>query len=72
MPAVVPLSIYAVNDYTMGPYNYAVTTPEDEVMYFESKEKARAFVQFYKNYSEKYPDRVKGKVNGPNTRTKDE
>lgn len=71
-PRTRPFAIVPLTDYTMGPYNYSVMTPEEDVLYFETKEKARVFIEFYKDYANKHPDRVKGKVNGPNTRTKDE
>lgn len=47
------LAVYAVTDYTMGPYNYYVVTPEGDWMYFAEKKEARAFIQFYENYTNK-------------------
>lgn len=47
------LQIYSVTDYTMGPYNYYVVTPEGDWMYFAEKKEARAFIQFYENYTSK-------------------
>lgn len=45
------LQVYTVTDYTMGPYNYYVVTPEGDWMYFAEKREARAFIQFYENYT---------------------
>lgn len=53
-----PLKIYTVNDYEMGPYNYFVVTPAGDYMYFETKSKAKEFIEFYNEYATKHPDRV--------------
>ena len=45
------LAVYTVMDYSMGPYNYYVVTPEGDWMYFEEKKQARAFIEFYHNYT---------------------
>lgn len=47
-----------ISDYSCGPYNYFVETPEGEVMYFETKQKAKLFVEFYKTYTEKHKQKV--------------
>ena len=52
------LKIYSVNNYEMGPYNYYVITPSGEYMYFEEKNKAKEFIEFYHEYSKKHPDKV--------------
>jgi hypothetical protein len=48
-----PLKIYAINDYTMGPYNYYVITPCNEYMHFETKKQAKEFIEFYNEYTTK-------------------
>jgi hypothetical protein len=47
------LSVYPITDYTMGPYNYYVVTPEGDYMYFSEKKEARSFIEFYHDYSSK-------------------
>ena len=47
-----------ISDYSCGPFNYFVETPENEVMYFETKSKALEFVEFYKSYTEKRKQKV--------------
>jgi hypothetical protein len=47
-----------ISDYSCGPYNYFVETPEGEVMYFENKKKAKEFIEFYKTYTEKRKQKV--------------
>ena len=44
------LAVYTVTDYSMGPYNYYVVTPEGDWMYFAEKKEARAFIAFYNEY----------------------
>lgn len=51
------LSVYPITDYTMGPYNYYVVTPEQDYMYFAEKKEARAFIEFYNEYSSKMQNR---------------
>lgn len=48
-----PLKIYSVIDFQMGPYNYFVVTPEGDYMYFEKKNQAKEFIEFYKEYTSK-------------------
>jgi hypothetical protein len=68
------LVVYPVQDYTMGPYNFYVVTPEDDYMYFQEKKKAREFIEFYHDYVTRHPQKVKRSTptNGTNNRTKDE
>lgn len=47
------LIVYPRTDYRCGPYNYYVVTPEGDYMYFETKPKAKAFIEFYNEYKEK-------------------
>lgn len=51
------LHVYPIVDYTMGPYNYYVVTPEQDYMYFAEKKEARAFIEFYHDYSAKMQNR---------------
>jgi hypothetical protein len=60
------LIVYPVVDYTMGPYNYYVITPEDDWMYFKEKKDARQFIEFYNEYTQKHPQKVKRIKNGLN------
>lgn len=48
-----PLKIYSVINFQMGPYNYFVVTPEGDYMYFEKKNQAKEFIEFYKEYTSK-------------------
>lgn len=53
-----PLKIYPVKDYEMGPYNYYVVTPGGDYMYFEQKQKAKEFIEFYNEYRLRHPDKI--------------
>lgn len=46
-------------DFGFAEYIYFVETPENEVLYFKSKQKAQDFIDFYNNYKLEYPDRFK-------------
>jgi hypothetical protein len=47
-----PLVVYS-NFNLRGYGNYYVVTPEGDRMDFDTKPKARAFIEFYKQYKEK-------------------
>ena len=40
-------------DLGFADYNYFVETPEQDVLYFTDKNKARAFIEFYRNHKGK-------------------
>lgn len=50
-----------------GGFLYYVETPENEVMHFKSKREAKSFIEFYKRYKQKYPERFKQKPSLNNT-----
>ena len=61
------LAVYPVQDYCMGPYNFYVVTPEEDYMYFKEKKDARQFIEFYNEYTQKHPQKVKRNItNGIN------
>jgi len=51
------LTVLAINDYSVGPYNYYVSTPNDGCMYFHTKKQATNFINFYKEYQTKQQDK---------------
>ena len=51
------LKILPVNNLEMGEHNFYVITPEGDYMYFYNKKDANQFIDFYKTYTKKYPER---------------
>lgn len=51
------LIVQPIVEFGFGEYQYFVETPEHEVFYFHSKVQAREFIEFYKYYKEKNPER---------------
>jgi len=47
------LTVLPVHDYTVGPYNYYVSTPDEGYMYFYTKQQANNFIEFYKQHQNK-------------------
>ena len=62
-----PMIIYSVLDFSMGPYNYFVITPENDTLYFVEKSEARAFINFYHEYTKTHPQKMIRSNNGSNT-----
>jgi hypothetical protein len=53
-----PLKVYPVKNYEMGEYAYYVATPGGDYMYYKTKKEALSFIDFYKEYTNKHPDKV--------------
>ena len=58
-------------EFGFGEFAYYVQTPEQETFYFKDKSEAKDFIEFYNDYANKFPHRIKGKKYGSNTRPKD-
>ena len=56
---MINLPIYAINDYTMGPYNFYTVTPEGDTLYFTTKQKAKHFISIYNETKNKRDQYVK-------------
>ena len=57
------LTALPVPEMGFAEYSYFVETPEGDVMYFAEKKKAKAFIDFYKSYTQQLKERKNEQVN---------